>query len=1088
MTGGNITEYGQPNDRCHSCEGRNPHVQSSGFRIPCLVRTGAGECGITAAGSALILVVLLTSILAVVGVLFVMSSRIEAMSTTAIKQEKDLDSAIDSIVTKLADELVLDTPGIAGAEYYDYPGEEDTWLASLEPYNDAGTYKWGRITDLTGYIRGRGWGTQNIEPEIVSERETIRLDQNGGIEDVDPNGGQFADADGDGVADSKWFELEDTSSGTGQALYAAVRVIDNGGMLNVNTAYTFDDNDVSDPNFIDGSKLTQIDLMNVTKGITTTDDPMRIHSKRCNGQTPDLVKYNDECAIRPFYPDRNDVDYLPYDISDELDLRNRFLLDAKDSICRIEQAVPRALKYDGYTGSHTRYVPIDVEDEFFSVSDANNWTSLVNRRMLTTTEDNYDFRHILTVFNTDRIIAPPKDVNSTEPATMFNINPDPDEELDTEAASLNMAQKLYKALVLSIDPDLNLSRPVRRRIKREFAQLAVNLVDLRDRDIDVTSLNLNIDDVGPNSDDFPEDEFIYGIEPFPVVTQVAIQIDANDPCTNPNYYAVELFNPFDDTPDLPTDEFELVITDVNESFDPNDPNTFGSILKRTPIPLNAVMAEDDFHVVYNAEPPVPLNFNIVGSSQQDARMVLSGDYRLVMEPGGSLVPDPCVVNAYNVAVRREVDVREAGADPNAPPGTRYIYLDRQLIPRDWVRWDPNLAEPNQHTRFYGRRFGLDLSVPYDVGWWDVVYPLTQPQSISDTNFAVANFTLGVSEYNSYPIDPNLRPSIDIAVPYGPDRDLATVGDIARIWTTGPTDRLLDPLDADTYDRIAIFDPCALNIDPADPNDPNGRFGSFNQYRRTMGETLRFVSISKDIGNTEDEDLIRLNLGDPYNANIFNYITVFDPRVDGVDNDGDGRGDDEVDEGEKKINGRININTAPRFVLEQLPWMETEIAEAIVAYRDTLDITGGPNYSNKRYQAINGNDELDRYFDPGDIREDKGFASIGELNLVMDKSGGDEYSIRKYRLEPGPWSGFPDLTDAYGQGDKAENDFEERDLIFARISNLVTVRSDIFTAYILVRLGVDGPQKRVIAILDRSDVYNGAGKVKVIALHPVPDAR
>ena len=73
-------------------------------------------------------------------------------------------------------------------------------------------------------------------------------------------------------------------------------------------------------------------------------------------------------------------------------------------------------------------------------------------------------------------------------------------------------------------------------------------------------------------------------------------------------------------------------------------------------------------------------------------------------------------------------------------------------------------------------------------------------------------------------------------------------------------------------------------------------------------------------------------------------------------------------------------------------------------------------------------------------------------------------------------------------DGAPDDFEERDLIFSRISNLVTVRSDVFTAYILVRIGADGPQKRVMAILDRSNVYSGNDKVRIVALHPVPDPR
>ena len=86
-----------------------------------------------------------------------------------------------------------------------------------------------------------------------------------------------------------------------------------------------------------------------------------------------------------------------------------------------------------------------------------------------------------------------------------------------------------------------------------------------------------------------------------------------------------------------------------------------------------------------------------------------------------------------------------------------------------------------------------------------------------------------------------------------------------------------------------------------------------------------------------------------------------------------------------------------------------------------------------------------------------------------------------------------LTSSRSKTDGIADDFEERDLIFSRISDLVTVRSDVFTAYILVRIGENGPQKRVIAILDRSKITpDGSGgfdgKVEIRALHPVPDPR
>lgn len=124
-------------------------------------------------------------------------------------------------------------------------------------------------------------------------------------------------------------------------------------------------------------------------------------------------------------------------------------------------------------------------------------------------------------------------------------------------------------------------------------------------------------------------------------------------------------------------------------------------------------------------------------------------------------------------------------------------------------------------------------------------------------------------------------------------------------------------------------------------------------------------------------------------------------------------------------------------------MRPTIAQAIVAYRDTN--VGG-------------------------------FRSIGELMQVA--------LMDFYAADPADLTTPPDLTPSDGAG----QDFEERDLIFSRISNLITVRSDVFTAYILVRIGIDGPQKRVLAILDRSNAYTSNGKVKAIALQPVPDPR
>jgi len=80
---------------------------------------------------------------------------------------------------------------------------------------------------------------------------------------------------------------------------------------------------------------------------------------------------------------------------------------------------------------------------------------------------------------------------------------------------------------------------------------------------------------------------------------------------------------------------------------------------------------------------------------------------------------------------------------------------------------------------------------------------------------------------------------------------------------------------------------------------------------------------------------------------------------------------------------------------------------------------------------------------------RGFRCISELLWVSSEPGSPGMDLY--------------ATDGIAVRDGATDDFEERDLIFQRISNLITVRSDVFTAYILVRIGTDGPQRRVIAI-------------------------
>ncbi|MHC4555378.1 MAG: hypothetical protein ACYSUS_08860, partial [Planctomycetota bacterium] len=140
-------------------------------------------------GSALILVVVVTVLLAVVGVMFLMVSRASEMETGAVIQNKDLSNAVDSVVTKINEVLVEDLFDASG--FISNPHDaitDDPWLCDLEPnlIDTVGTLpdprddecNWLHITDLWDQLDPTlnldklflddGAGTLNWQPQEPS--------------------------------------------------------------------------------------------------------------------------------------------------------------------------------------------------------------------------------------------------------------------------------------------------------------------------------------------------------------------------------------------------------------------------------------------------------------------------------------------------------------------------------------------------------------------------------------------------------------------------------------------------------------------------------------------------------------------------------------------------------------------------------------------------------------------------------------------------------------------------------------------------------------------------------------------------------
>ena len=199
--------------------------------------------------------------------------------------------------------------------------------------------------------------------------------------------------------------------------------------------------------------------------------------------------------------------------------------------------------------------------------------------------------------------------------------------------------------------------------------------------------------------------------------------------------------------------------------------------------------------------------------------------------------------------------------------------------------------------------------------------------------------------------------------------------------------------------------------------------------------------------------------------LLTYLTTLSPAEDGVNNDGAGGIDDAAADGapsEMFLHGTININTAPTELLERvlpLPNLsELErgaIADLIVNYR--ANATGArPNLHRAAFQ---------------------GFFSTSEL-LHLDL-GGSQFGVDN---QDNPTINGT-AVDFHHSGDGVYDDREERTLLARWLGQIGAVRSDVFTAYVLVR-GYRGnstapeSEQRVVVLIDRSRMMQQGDRPRI----------
>jgi DNA uptake protein ComE-like DNA-binding protein len=810
------------------------------------------------------------------------------MSTSAIAQEKDLQSGVGALIAQVSQQLFWDLPWVdPNQEYYDYPDANNAWLANLEPdKSDNGTpldpnddfYFWRQISDVFNQF-----GSVGVQADIAVDYQLPAQVQ----------WGLRADADGDGVYDSAWTVIPDVNSSKGEPVFAAVRVVDDGGMLNVNTGYKFDPNSIVQTE-IDGSSQLQINLMALSwrpgyDSYNINDEKTLIEGR--GSVYPFVANPRRLYESGVIWQYGNSFSgYTPFDISDELELRNRFLLNNTDIDTRLESWGGEFRK-QGVSST-----PFKDLAEWYKSAYEDFLGGVIDK--------DYAYRHLATTYNMDRVIHPYSAAITSGPK-MININ-----SADVNSLYEGIYAGLQNAGVSDVD---------------RASQIAVNLIDYRDGDSVVTKY-LNA----------ASGKTYYGAEsPCVYISELAYVPVIAGPNTY-QHYAIELYKPY---------------------FEDADPVGWQLVIDGNSIPVNWSTGSRRFYVMFFADMKDP-NVGAIKNS-------------IVFFDANAPKYDP--------------------SDPNTDPSNYKGRVDANaLYSYHFVGGSEILLRRPDNGEIIVDRFVL----PVDTPWPSPIFGESSFQrDISPhkcirrlwSNIASLGHTLGGRNF--------FTAGGDIIQAHPKNERLTNIGEIGMV-----------------FQRSA--------------------------YQEGADPTLW-------IGPTDTQGSVLVNLANPVYQYLFNYLTVMDPASY------------IADVNETRIKGRININTAPWFVLAQLPWVSESLAETIVDLREAMG----------------------------------GYKTIGQLEKVvgMDSYARDSNDLRR----------FPEITPVkeFEPGDGAVDDFKERDIIFTRISNLVTVRSDVFTAYILVRLGQTGPQKRMIAIFDRSDVRPDPanagkilGKVKIRALYEVPDAR
>jgi hypothetical protein len=965
-------------------------------------------------GSALLLVVVVTMLLSTIGILFIITARVRSIAASGTTDNRELNAAVQSVVGRVDTVLVQDLFGaslnrgiIDGTDPNNEPydgSNVDSWLASLEP--DATTFKWPYITNLSG---GTVMPTWNKVSAIVADYQDENTIASGAI----------ADADGDGVADSMWIKLPNLTTSKGKPVYAAVRIIDNCAMLNLNTAFGFYQpaalpwqstpwsigtmganflyprsqnygtdigrylSEVNFGPFLRGHDVSRIERIQLARDAVARANSTLLPTNPdfCNyGVDPaspnDYPRdYHNLCVMSIENPGKN---FSPFDIGDELEIRNRFLLTSQ-VIARFEKSDEDETNdadlyppyFSGFNTSGKSYVGIGYQTFDWGRGElVSGW--------------NVDLKvKRIPCKDSDDLIGWKKRLN---PANFDS------------GTYANYYDRRHVCTFYSFDRNIRTAQTSFYTFLDSQPE-AVRYVFVPKNKAATTTNIQNLNAAQPYNNTETRRKILHLLYAFREyfekggLTRSKAAIQSAQIVANMIDYS---------DGDNATTEGPFFNTEYKSQRDPNMTFIDRSIVNA----MIAGVSNNNPAVVSGGVVAADFDFGLTATDVvygYERQPFISEVYCQYNASGGGATAFAVeLINPYADALnlegwRIQIGTQTyplAGGYANIPSGRLVIYSTGMAAGTSGT-WKSisgfGLGMPMTGS---GNVLRLQRSDPANSGQFLTVDRITDNATDGIANgqreHLITNGARVTKRQDTNWGFANLRSYVNDAI--------KTLGTANNITVAGGY-ALPVANDGQPIERLADFERVAFVSNQPDPN-----------------------AITAQIAAAAGEAGVRFDINTA--SSLLGYICTLNR-----------------DEG--NLPGRININTAPKYV----------IAAAIPP--QLIISSGDPNTALTL---------------AGDIVANRPYRDLADLLKIP--------AIKKYA------NNNPAIV-----GDTSiNNDFEKRDWILSRLSNIFTVRSDTFTASILVRLGTDGPQRRMIAIFDRSNVWLPTDKPKLVTLHPVPDPR